>query len=106
MHKYKTLALVVSSVLATAALSAASTQPAASPSPTTPATAGKMLASTPAAPTMKAQGAVASVDAAARTFSIHPKTGSDLTFSVTDTTAYVRSKKAAALSDLKAGDWV
>jgi hypothetical protein len=56
-------------------------------------------------PQVKLRGTVTAVDAAAKTFTCHWKTG-DMTFKTTDKTQYWKGGKQGSWADLKAGDTV
>ncbi|HVT61556.1 MAG TPA: hypothetical protein VHR45_24560 [Thermoanaerobaculia bacterium] len=80
------------------------TAPGATTTTTTKATGGKTSGKSGKSGKGKsASGDVASVDDAAKTFTVHPKTGSDWTFGTNDNTTYWVGKKKGSWSDVKAG---
>ncbi|MDP9121592.1 MAG: hypothetical protein M3O15_09535 [Acidobacteriota bacterium] len=53
-----------------------------------------------------AKGTVASVDATAKTITVHPKTGADWTFKTDDKTSYWMGSKKGTWDDVKTGSTV
>ena len=51
-----------------------------------------------------AHGSVASKDDTAKSFTVHPKAGADMTFMTNDKTSYWHGKKKATWADLATGD--
>jgi hypothetical protein len=56
-----------------------------------------------AAAAKSAKGSIASVDDTAKSFTVHPKTGSDWTFKTNDKTSYWNGKKKGTWADVKQG---
>jgi hypothetical protein len=103
-----TLALLLCAVAVFAA-PAASTTAAPAASSTTAATTGTTATTTTTTTTKKASsckggsGEVSAKDDTAKTITVHPKTGSDMTFTTNDKTTYWMGKKKATWADIATG---
>lgn len=100
-----TLVLCVAAAMAYAQAPAAGT--GSSTSSTTTSTGTTTTTTTPAkkshAASHNVKGSVASVDATAKSFVVHPATGADVTLKVNDKTTYWVGKKKGTWDDVKVG---